>query len=294
MWPLPSSPPTLPMCVRRHPATGVAVRTNPSRWWTYARALVAEVIVDTGEDRLGRRRFADLPAALHGGEPGWVPPLSADRSRVKARKEPWFDVGEAAFLVARRAGSPAVVGRCSAHLVRDDPVGRFGLLDADGAEVVVALVGAARDLLAAEGCRRIRGPVSYADDEEAGAVVQGFDVPAVSGRPATPPWLPAALEQVGLAAAAQVKWWRLPTDRDLDGPAPDHRPPAPGPVAGPGPPAPRRRPLLRRPPAAGGRGGTGAGAGHPRPGRPPPGAGWAPRGRGPWPAGPVIGTGRVR
>jgi hypothetical protein len=186
---------------------------------------VAELIVDTVQDRLGRRRFADLPAALHGGEPGWVPPLSADRSRVKARKEPWFEVGEAAYLLARRAGSPEVVGRCSAHLVRDDPLGRFGLLDAAGPEVVVALMGAAGDLLATEGCRRIRGPVSYADDEEAGAVVEGFHVPAVSGRPATPPWLPAAIEQAGLAPAAQVRWWRLPTDAGIAGPAPDLLPP---------------------------------------------------------------------
>src|SRR5258708_30821206 len=64
-----------------------------------------------------RRRFIDFPYRLHRGNPNWIPSLRRDiRTLLNRRRNPFFDHGEAEFLLPSRRGKP--VGRISAHINR--------------------------------------------------------------------------------------------------------------------------------------------------------------------------------
>lgn len=177
-----------------------------------------QVVVELASHRFARRRFRDLPAALHPGRP---PRLADDPGRVRARRDPWFDQGgRAAPLLARVAGGPAPVGRCTAHHLEGSEEGWFGFLDTVddeevGAAAVAALVRWAGRLLKDEGCTSLTGPASYTPDQEAG--VQEGDAAEVTGRPRTPPWLGPALLAAGFEPGPARPTWRLPA---TSGPCP--------------------------------------------------------------------------
>ena len=169
-----------------------------------------QVVVELATHRFARRRFRDLPRALHPGRP---PRLSDDPGRFRTRRDPWFDAGgRAAFLLARVAGNPVPVGRGTAHHLDGAEEGWFGFLDAVddeevGAPAVAALVRWAGRLLAEEGCTSLTGPASYRSDQEAG--VQEGEAEEVTGRPGTPAWLGPALAAAGLAPGEGRPTWRL-------------------------------------------------------------------------------------
>ncbi|HYF07733.1 MAG TPA: hypothetical protein VD970_08930, partial [Acetobacteraceae bacterium] len=84
-------------------------------------------------------------------------------------------------------------------------IGSFGFLCLDrDAAVLEALLGAARNWLAARGARRIRGPMSFTINHEIGALVAGFEAPGSPRMPRTPAWLPAMLERAGLEREMDV------------------------------------------------------------------------------------------
>lgn len=156
-------------------------------------------------------RFIELPAALDGEEPGFAPPVMAwERYRLDPRRNPFFEAGDGAYLLARRLGRP--VGRVTAHIGSPGGEGRFGFwwVD-DDAGVAAALVGAARAWLTEQGCSSMSGPYSFTADEEAGVQVAGHDVPGVTGRPWHPPHLARLLEGAGFEAVEDRPTWRLPT-----------------------------------------------------------------------------------
>lgn len=170
-----------------------------------------QVTVEVANHRFARRRFRDLPTALHPDRP---PRLADDPSRFNARRDPWFAAGgRMAPLLARMAGAPAPIGRCTAHHLEGGTDGWFGFLDTveeeeEGRAAVVALVGWAARLLQEEGCRSLTGPASYTPSQEAG--VQEGDADEVTGRPRTPAWLGPALVEAGLEPGEARPTWRLP------------------------------------------------------------------------------------
>lgn len=156
-----------------------------------------------------RRRFTELPHALNGTDPQFAPLLTAwERYRLDHRRNPYFERGEAALFLARRLGRPA--GRIAAHVAAPGGEGRFGFwwVD-DDAEVAAALVEAAQQWLGERGCSTMTGPWSFTEEEEAGLLVEGFDVPGLTGRPWHPPHLAGRLEALGFHGIEDRPTWRL-------------------------------------------------------------------------------------
>src|SRR5690606_15771164 len=88
-----------------------------------------------------------------------------------------------------------------------------------------ALVAAARTWLSEQGCSSMAGPVSFTPAEEEGVLVDGFDVPGVTGRPWHPPHLARLLEEVGFERRSELSTWRLPAaDLGVDLPLSQDRP----------------------------------------------------------------------
>lgn len=177
------------------------------------------VTVEEVAGKAALRRFRELPFALHRDDPRWAPPVLAfEHWRLDPHRNPFFELGDAAYFLARDGGRPA--GRITAHVAEPDSTdGWFGFFDVtEDPAVAAALLDAAQEWLVGRGCTSMTGPCSFTAGIEAGVLVDGFDVPGVTGRPWHPQWYAAALEAWGLEPAGDVPTWRLPATPDPSAP----------------------------------------------------------------------------
>lgn len=167
------------------------------------------------ESRSDRKRFVRLPEVLYRDEPAWVAPLRREQmAHLDPRENPFFTHSEAALLLASRHGVP--VGRIAAihnrrHLeVYGDGTGFFGFFESvDDPEVAGVLLEAAREWLLERGLTRMRGPVSFTINDEAGLLLDAFEEPPVLLMPYNPPYYRRLLEGWGLVKAHDLYAYRL-------------------------------------------------------------------------------------
>jgi GNAT superfamily N-acetyltransferase len=139
---------------------------------------------------------------------------------LSRRFNPYFRHGDAGLFLARRDGR--VVGRISAqvdHAYNDfhgERWGWFGFLELEeDPEAMEALLGAAEAWLRARGMERMVGPCDFAMNEEAGILVEGYELPALIKQPWQPPYYRRLAEGAGLAKAMDLLMWNLEVaDRD--------------------------------------------------------------------------------
>jgi hypothetical protein len=136
--------------------------------------------------------------------PGFQPPLDFERMQLLDPKgAPFFTHGEAGFFIATDDNGRAI-GRISAQIDQLAPadkagIGHFGCLDAiDDAEVVAALIAAARRWHAGRGRHRLEGPFTYSINEEVGVQIEGQEKGDMVLMPWHPPYLGAHVEAAGL------------------------------------------------------------------------------------------------
>jgi hypothetical protein len=178
------------------------------------------VTVRAVRDWSSMRRFIDLPYKLHVGTP-WVPPLRLERwIFLNRRLNAFFRHGRAQYFLARRGDR--VVGRISAqvdhaynafHGVR---WGMFGFLELeDDAEVLEALLAAARGWLRGLGCEHMIGPMDFTMNNESGVLIEGFDLAPIVLQPWHPPYYQRLVEGAGLTKAMDLLSYDLDiSDRD--------------------------------------------------------------------------------
>jgi GNAT superfamily N-acetyltransferase len=168
----------------------------------------------------GRREvgeFIDLPFRLHAGTP-WVPPLKLERRLFLSRRlNAYFKHGEGAYFLARRDGR--VVGRITAQIdfayneFHGTRTGMFGFLEfEDDPEVLAALLGTAEAWLRARGCDQMLGPMDFNLNEEAGVLIEGFDLEPLVRQNWHPRYYQQRCEEDGLGKAMDLLSWDLSID----------------------------------------------------------------------------------
>lgn len=174
-------------------------------------------------DKRDRRAFIELAYRLNAGDPNWVPPLRQEvAGTVDPRKNGWFSHAEAQLFIAERDNR--VVGRISAHidhLALEQPpeqgfgpgTGFWGMLEAEDANTVQALINAAEAWLKSKGMTRALGPISLSIWEEPGLLIEGHDhSPTVMmghHRPEYRGWV----ERTGYEPVKQLLTYDLPIDK---------------------------------------------------------------------------------
>ncbi len=174
------------------------------------------VSVEPVESRAQLRRFAEVPYALHHTDPRWTHGVRTfEQWRIDARRHPYFDRGDAAYLLARRGGRP--LGRIAAHVDGSgDGRGWFGFFDVpDDRTVTTALLDAATEWLRQQGATSMTGPVSWTPDEEFGVLVSGHEHAGVTGCPWQPAWYAEQLRAAGGRGGERQRFHRLSTEADL-------------------------------------------------------------------------------
>lgn len=160
-------------------------------------------------------RFIELPYRLHANEPRWIPPLRLERRLFLSRRQnPFFEYGEAEYLLAVRDGK--VVGRMSSHLDRHfnefqgNRWGMFGFFECENdPEAATALLRAGEDWLKGKGLDRAVGPMDFRMNDEAGILVEGYDRDPMIRQPWHPPYYRELLEAAGYAKVVDLYFWEL-------------------------------------------------------------------------------------
>lgn len=160
------------------------------------------------------REFVALPFKLHAGTP-WIPPLKLERYQFLTRRlNPYFKHAEAEYFLARRGGR--VVGRITAQINRAFNEhrgmrwGNFGFLEfEDDPEVLEALLDTAAGWVRARGCDRLVGPMDFAMNDEAGVLIDGFELHPILRMPWHPPYYQQRCEAAGLDKAMDLFTWKL-------------------------------------------------------------------------------------
>jgi GNAT superfamily N-acetyltransferase len=175
------------------------------------------VEITTVKDRRAVREFTELPFRLHQGTP-WVTPLKVERNLFLNRKlNPYFRHGEAEYFLARREGR--VVGRITAQIdfaynqFHGGRTGMFGFLDfEDDPEVLRALLATAEGWLRARGCEQMLGPMNFSLNDEAGVLIEGYDLEPLVRQNWNPPYYQERCEEAGLTKAMDLLSWKLSID----------------------------------------------------------------------------------
>ncbi|MGH9055836.1 MAG: hypothetical protein ACRDYY_08250 [Acidimicrobiales bacterium] len=163
---------------------------------------------------LARRLFVDVPFRIHGGDPGWVPPLRLSVYDRLSRRHPAMSHQEVALWVALRRGRP--VGRIGACVdsffndyqgVRWGWVGFFDCFDDPAA--AAALFDAACAWTAAWGAETCVGPASFTTNDEVGLLVEGFDSPPAVLTLQNPRYYEALWTSNGWEPAMDLWGWEL-------------------------------------------------------------------------------------
>ena len=170
--------------------------------------------VTTVKGRKDLVQFVSLPFRLHAGTP-WIPPLKLERYAFLTRKlNPFFTHGEAEYFLARKDGR--VVGRITAQVDFDYNAyhqsrwGMFGFLEfEDDAEIVRSLCAAAEGWCRSRGCDRMVGPMSFALNDEAGVMIEGFEREPLIREAWNPSYYPQRIEEAGLGKAMDLYGWDL-------------------------------------------------------------------------------------
>ncbi|GAC1323756.1 MAG: hypothetical protein NVSMB25_20470 [Thermoleophilaceae bacterium] len=160
-------------------------------------------------------RFIRLPWRIYRNEPHWIPPLIFERKRyLNRKKNPFFEHGEAEFFIAWRGGEP--VGRISAQIDRDfnefhgNTWGMFGFFECDDdPEAAAALLSAAEQWLTSRGRDRMIGPMDLTMNDEAGLLIEGYELKPMVKQPWQHPYYRGLLEGAGLTKAQDLLMWNL-------------------------------------------------------------------------------------
>lgn len=158
--------------------------------------------------------FCQLQRLLYKGQPGFAPPLDAERWTLYARKlNPHFKLVQSQSWLARKNGKLA--GRIFAQIYNEGlaPIGasraQFGCLDAiDDDGVIENLTRTAEEWLRARGATRVHGPFSPSINSESGLLVEGFDAAPMFLVPWNPAYLAGALERQGYTKARDLISYR--------------------------------------------------------------------------------------
>jgi GNAT superfamily N-acetyltransferase len=164
-----------------------------------------------GEDL---KPFISAAHEVFRGDPAWVAPLQMEiRDRLTPAKNPFFQHAEVTIFTAWRGDR--VVGRCTAQIDHEhlkthrDGAGFFGFMDTiDDQAVATALLAEAEAWLRDRGMKVARGPLSLNINEEAGTLVEGFDMPPMMMMTHSRPWQGDLIEGAGYQKAKDLLAWR--------------------------------------------------------------------------------------
>jgi hypothetical protein len=163
---------------------------------------------------MGRRAFVDVPFRIHGGDPGWIPPLRVSVHDRLSPRHPANLHQETALWIAYRHGRPVGrIGACIDSLFNERQGERWawiGFYDSfDDPEVAAALFDVACRWSGERGAEICVGPANFTTNDELGLQVEGFDDPPALLTLQNPPYYEKLWTGHGWEPAMDLWGWKL-------------------------------------------------------------------------------------
>ncbi len=178
---------------------------------------MAEVIVTEVENKAQLNEFIKFPYQLYANDPNFVPPLIMERKEFfDKKKNPFYRTARTAMFLAHQDGK--LVGRVATCIsyrhneYHDEQTGFFGFFDTiDDNDVSQRLLKVAMIELKKAGMDRMRGPMNFTTNHEAGFLIEGFDSPPIVMMTYNYPYQVKLAENFGLKKVMDLLAYKLPT-----------------------------------------------------------------------------------
>ncbi len=156
-----------------------------------------------GEEKNDQMDFLKLPWKIYAEDRNWVPPLITDVETIFDQKENiFYGHGEAKAFLAHRGSETA--GRIVAAIdhranrYHNERAGFFGFFEVErDYRTAAALLDVAKQWLADQGMKIMRGPMAFSQLDGMGCLVEGFDSPPAIMMPYNPFYYSEFLEKYG-------------------------------------------------------------------------------------------------
>jgi GNAT superfamily N-acetyltransferase len=163
---------------------------------------------------VGRHQFVDVPFRIHGGDPGWIPPLRMTVYDRRSPRHPAMAHQRTALWVALRHGRPVGrIGACfdtafNAH--QGVSWAWAGFFDAfDDSAAATALFDTALEWAGQQGATTCVGPASFTTNDELGLQVDGFNIPPTIMTTQNPPYYERLWVDAGWEPAMDLLAWHF-------------------------------------------------------------------------------------
>ena len=178
---------------------------------------MAEVKVTEVESPGQLNEFIRFPYRLFAGDKNFVPPLIAERKEFFDKEQnPFYRTARTQMFLAHRGRE--LLGRVATCIsyrhneYHDEQTGFFGFFDTvDDEEVSRSLLKVAMIELKKAGMDRMRGPMNFTTNHEAGFLIDGFDSPPVVMMTYNHPYQVKLAEKFGLKKVMDLLAYKLPT-----------------------------------------------------------------------------------
>lgn len=181
------------------------------------------VAVRPVQSRADLRTYIHLPARIHAGHAGWVPPMYSDEWEFyNPEKNRFFQHCDTALMLAERNGK--AVGRIMCIInhkyneIHHETTGRFFALECENdAEVAGSLLSASEEWMRQRGMTRVIGPFGFSDKDPQGFLIEGFDQHVVIATNYSFPYMPALMEQCGYGKEIDCVDYIMPVPEEIPG-----------------------------------------------------------------------------
>ena len=161
------------------------------------------------------KKFVKFPWRIYRKNSNWVPPLIGDRMKfLNKKKNPFFHHSDAELFLAEKNGD--IVGRIAAirysrHLeTYHDNTGFFGFFECiENQQVANALFDRTSRFMVDRALTRIRGPMNFTINDEAGLLVDGFDMPPAIMTTYNPPYYENLIRHYGFEKVQDLFAYRM-------------------------------------------------------------------------------------
>ena len=167
--------------------------------------------VESAEDL---QRFLDVPAAIYGKNPNWVPPIRSDIEKQLGPDASFRAYGKLQGFIALQEGQ--LVGRIVASVNQrlvdreGEAIGLVGYFECvDDEPVALGLFGAAAEWLRSQGMTKVRGPIDLSTHNNCQMLIDGFEEPPMVMMPYNLPHYPTLWERFGFEKAKDAYAYRF-------------------------------------------------------------------------------------
>lgn len=169
-----------------------------------------KIIEITHQDRKSQKAFINFPFDLYKENPHWVPPLKMDMQKIFKPSYPFYQYGDAQFMIAvsdegKVMGRLAVANNHRYNQFHKSKTAFFYYFECvNDDQVAQSLFSHGFNWAQQQGLNRVLGPKGLTVLDGFGMLIKGFEYRPAFGQPYNPPYYPKVIDNLGFTKVTDV------------------------------------------------------------------------------------------